>query len=195
LSTPRSLVAALILAASCAAMPDVSVPKPANPIALRNADFEAPSAADRPCPAGWFCSMHADPHSFRYFHDEARPLHGKRSACVEPITREPWALVSQEVDAALVRGKRVRFSIAVRTDGVQGDGAGPYIMSRAYSGRVTTEGRRLLQGTHGWVRHAVEIEVPSDALGVEFGVALEGTGRVCMDDAVLEFVGPAKSPV
>ena len=192
---PGLVVAAALAAVSCAAGPDLTVPQPAHPIAMRNADFEAPIAADRPCPAGWFCSMHADPHSFRYFHDEARPLHGKRSLCIEPVTREPWALVSQEVDAALVRGTRVRFSIAVRTDSVQGGGAGPYIIWRQMSGRVPHEDKRLFQGTHGWARQAVELDIPPDAFGVEFGVALEGAGRVCMDDAVLEIVQPGKTPV
>jgi hypothetical protein len=191
-------VAAVALAAlipACAAVADVSVPKPAHPIALRNADFEAAPLASRECPSGWYCSMHADPHSFRYFHDEAHPLHGGRSLCMEPVTHEPWALLSQDIDVAALRGARIRFSAAVRNEAVTGEGAGPYVLARSHSGVATVEDRRLAQGTGRWRRVAVEITVPPDSLGVEFGIALQGRGRVCVDDAVLEIVQLQKSPV
>jgi hypothetical protein len=191
-------VAALALAAlisACAAVSDVSVPKPAHPIALRNADFEAEPLPSRECPSGWFCTMHADPHSFRYFHDEAHPLRGRRSLCLEPVTREPWALLSQDIDIATLRGARIRFSAAVRTEAVTGEGAGPYVLALSHSGVTMVDDRRLSQGSGGWRRVAVEITVPPDSLGVELGIALQGAGRVCVDDAVLEIVQPEKSPV
>lgn len=180
--------------AACAAAPDVATPIPSHPVALRNAGFEAAPRADRGCPDGWYCTAHADPHSFRYFHDEAAPLHGRRSACIEPVTQEPWALLSQDVEAAALAGARIRFSVAVRTDGVTGDGAGPYVLARSHAGAAVAEDKRLARGTNAWRRISVEIPVPRELLGIEVGVALEGRGRVCVDDAVLEIVPSGETP-
>jgi hypothetical protein len=89
-------------------------------------------------------------------------------------------------------GARVRFSALIRVDGVTGDGAGPYVMAR---GAVLAHDKVLVKGTAGWRRIAAEIEVPARAPLIEFGVTLEGRGRVCLDDALLEVVRAPKSPV
>ena len=62
-------------------------------------------------------------------------------------------------------------------------------------GATLAHDKKLVNGTHGWQRMEVEIEVPAGAPFVEFGVALEGRGRACLDDAVLEVVQDPKSPV
>ncbi|MGZ5661463.1 MAG: hypothetical protein ACXWG6_08865 [Usitatibacter sp.] len=179
---------------ACAASPDVAVPVPARPVAIRNAGFEAAPLADRGCPSGWYCTMHADPHSFRYFHDESAPLHGRRSLCIEPVTREPWALLSQDVDITELRGATLRFSVAVRADSIDGDGAGPYALARSHAGAAIAQDKVLTKSSGGWRRMAVEITVPKESLGVEVGVALEGRGRVCADDSVLEIVRSGETP-
>jgi hypothetical protein len=140
--------------------------------------------------------MHADPRSFRFFHDEAHPLSGKRSLCVEPLTNEPWAVASQGLfDMAGLRGGRVRFSIAVRLDAVTGDGAGPFVAAQGASGAVIARESRLLQGTQGWRRVEVDFSVPREASLIEVGVSLDGRGRACFDDAALEILQVPKSPV
>ena len=137
--------------------------------------------------------MHADPKSFRFFHDETSPAAGRASLCIEPTGKEPWALASQGVfDIAALKGARVRFSVAIRVDAVSGDGAGPYIVAR---GAALAHDKRLVSGTQGWQRIAVEIDVPLQAPFIEVGVALDGRGRVCLDDAILEVVHGPKSPV
>ena len=183
------LVASLI--GSCATQ-SPPMPGPMRTIALKNPGFED-AAGPRPCPLGWDCTMHADPKSFRFFLDEASPAAGRASLCIEPAGKEPWAIASQGVfDIASLRGARVRFSAAIRLDAVTGDGAGPYITAR---GATLAEDKRLASGTHGWQRVAVEIDVPAGAPFIELGVSLEGRGRVCFDDALLEVVHVPKSPV
>ena len=161
-------------------------------IALKNPGFEDSTSA-RPCPVGWDCTMHADPNSFRFFLDEAAPAAGRASLCIEPAGKEPWGIASQGVfDVLPLAGARVRFSAAIRVDGVTGNGAGPYLMAK---GAVLAHDQVLLKGTAGWRRIAVEIEVPAGAPLIEFGVTLEGRGRVCLDDALLEVVHVPKIPV
>lgn len=163
-------------------------------VALRNPGFEATPDANRPCATGWACTMHADPSSFRFFHDERAPAAGARSFCIEPSGNEPWALATQGIHDPPFRGARVRFSIAVRTEGVTGDGAGPSILIQSHA-RAPLNARKLVKGTSRWQRVAVEIDVPAQAQIVEVGLALDGRGRVCFDDARLEVLAGAKSPV
>jgi hypothetical protein len=183
-----------MFAVACAS-PSTSTPAPAfapHAIALKNPGFEDPAAA-RPCPVGWDCTMHADPKSFRFFHDESAPAAGRASLCIEPAGKEPWGIASQGVfDIAALRGARVRFSAAIRLEGVTGAGAGPYITAH---GATHAEDKRLATGTHGWQRVAVEIDVPAGAPFIEVGVSLEGRGRVCVDDASMEVVQGPKRPV
>jgi hypothetical protein len=86
----------------------------------------------------------------------------------------------------------VRFSAAIRVEAVTGTGAGPYVMAR---GASLAHEQRLISGTQGWQRLAVEIDVPAAAPFIEIGVLLEGRGRVCLDDALFEVLQVAKSPV
>jgi hypothetical protein len=140
--------------------------------------------------------MHADPDSFRFFHDETAPAQGKRSLCIEPLKQEPWAAASQGLfDMAQLRGARVRFSAKVRLDAVTGNGAGPFVSAQGTGGAVVARESRLLQGTQGWQRVEVEMDVPPGTTLVEVGVTLEGRGRVCLDDARLEIHRVGKSPV
>lgn len=56
--------------------------------------------------------MHADPQSFRFFHYARAPASGKRSFCIEPVSGEPWALVTQGIHDPPFRGATVRLSLA-----------------------------------------------------------------------------------
>jgi hypothetical protein len=192
---------------AAAPQPAVQAPRPAmqapqsavqgwTSVALRNPGFEDAPDTRRACPIGWDCTMHADPGAFRFFHDEAAPAQGKRSLCIEPVKKEPWAVASQGLfDMARFRGGRVRFSVALRLDAVTGDGAGPFASAQGSGGAVVAHAGRLLQGTQGWQRVEIEMDVPAGATLVEVGVSLEGRGRACFDEARLEILRLQKSPV
>ena len=189
---------ALALAAgftgACASPPPAAPARPAalRAIALKNPGFEDP-AVTRPCPVGWDCTMHNDPKSFRFFHESQSPASGKASLCIEPTGNEPWGIASQGVfDIVPLRGARVRFSAAIRVEGVTGEGAGPYVMAR---GATLAHDKRLVNGTQGWQRISVEIDVPAGAPFIEVGVSLEGRGRACLDDALFEVIRDPKNPV
>lgn len=197
----RAPMAKLGLVALAAGLAGCASPQPAAPaaspaatIALKNPGFETDPDPQRPCALGWDCSMHGDPTSFRFFHDERAPALGKRSFCFEPVTREPWALVTQGFHNPAFRGSRVRLSMAVRLEGVSGSGAGPWIHVQKTDGNKV-HGQKLVNGTHAWQRIEVEVVVPADAQIIEVGAALEGRGRACLDDVRLEIVPEKKNPV
>ena len=81
----RASAAAAALATALAGCATPEPPPAANAIALKNAGFETDPHPERPCALGWDCTMHADPRSFRFFHDERAPASGKRSFCVGAV--------------------------------------------------------------------------------------------------------------
>ncbi|HUP96374.1 MAG TPA: hypothetical protein VM073_00450 [Usitatibacter sp.] len=198
----RAAIAAFaaLLSAACAAPEQApvqgkaSVPGAGAVITLRNPSFEADSRADSPCATGWSCTMHADPKSFRFFSEETGK-EGRRSFCMEPLTKEPWGLLTQGTREAPLRGARLRFSIAVRATAVSGRGAGPWVQVRVSGMPALQTHSKLVQKAESWEVHAVEFEVPSNAITVEVGAMLHGRGRACFDDARLEVLRPAKNPL
>lgn len=160
-------------------------------VPLKNAGFESAPRSGERCPEHWGCTMHADPDSFRFSLDRAAPAEGKQSLCIERVTNEPWSLATQAVDAVALRGAKLRFSLAVRVDRAAGPGGGPFLIVHGPTGNLAHE-ERLVTRTDGWQRIAVDFSVASAAQIVEIGATLQGDGRVCVDDARLEFSPPAK---
>ena len=189
-------VATACLATACAA--PAPAPPPAAPraaaapppaLVLANAGFESEFAAGRACPPRWACSVHADGSSFRFAPDTPA-AEGKQSLLVERVGKEPWATVTQSFRAQALRGQRIRFSLAVRTQGVDGDGAGPWLLVSGDSEVLDHQVRRI-RGTADWQRQSIEITVPAKAEHLSVGATLEGGGRAWFDDARLETLGPA----
>lgn len=181
-----ALAAATLVLAGCAASPASPPVASASVVALPNADFEMPMAPGSRCPPRWGCAAHAGPDSHRFYLDERLPAQGARSLCIERVTPEPWALATVSFHDAALRGKRLRFSLQVRLDGVEG-GAGPWVLVHGPQGNLLHE-QRLARGTRGWQRMKVEFDVAPQAQMLQLGATLEGAGRVCVDDARLEIL-------
>ena len=164
-------------------------------VPLRNAGIEDDWPAGYPCVPGWICLMHSDATAYRFAPDEARPAKGKRSACVTRVKDEPWATTIQALFDRTLAGKRLRFSIDVRLQGVSGNGAGVWTAVRDSRGVPLQSEEKLLGGTRGWQRLAIEFTIPPGAAEVHVGTVLEGPGEVCFDDAVLEILQEPKSSV
>ena len=191
--------AALLLAACATASAPSPRERPAGRVvALPNADFEADFPRNYNCPVEWGCTMHSDPHSFRYFLDETTPKSGKRSLCIEPLKMEPWARASQFLIDKSWQGALIRFSVDIRVENMgraDGMGGGAFITVQGGSGQVLATKSNLVKGPAGWQRVEAELVAPTGGFVLEFGVGLVGPGRVCADDARLEIVQVSKSPV
>lgn len=158
-------------------------------IALRNPGFEnAPRKLER-CPEGWECTMHSNPESFVFKVETAEGAQGRQALCVERVLPEPWALVTQSIPGAVHRGAALRFSLALRIDRAEGEGAGPWAVVHGPFGNLAHE-ERVVKATGGWQRVAVDFSVGATAQTVEVGATLLGGGRICIDDARLEVRAP-----
>lgn len=156
--------------------------------AIRSPGFEETAGGQANCVAHWSCRVHVDPHSFRIALDEATFAEGRRSLRIEKVGPEPWASVVQSLPAKPVIGERLRYSMAVRLEGVAGRGAGVSLMTVGPNG-VIEHKETTATGTSGWRRLSVEIEVPPGAERVEVGAILEAEGRLWIDDARIERLG------
>jgi hypothetical protein len=87
------------------------------------------------------------------------------------------------------KGKRVRFSGFVKSNGVSG-WAGLWM--RIDSGYLTAafdnmQGRPV-HGTSDWTPYSVVLDIGQSATGINFGILLDGTGTVWMSGVKFEVV-------
>jgi hypothetical protein len=150
-----------------------------------NAGFEeAPPAGE--CAPGWTCVARKDPRSFHVSSGAPAPSGGERSLCVEPAKKEAWIYVTHGRFDAQWPGRRLRFSLEARLDGVAGRGAGARLVARDGHGKILQVREQLLKGTHDWQALAVEMEIPPGTAEVDVGGLLDGSGRLCIDNARAE---------
>jgi hypothetical protein len=182
------LAAYAFVAAMHAVFALAAAPPEWQPLPLANADFEEGDAAAN-CPRAWACKMHANPHAYTFVADTSKPPKGKRSLCVQPASKEPWAVVGQVIHEA-PKGARMRFSVVLRVEGGSEKGVGPFITAQGGAGQMVKTEQNLVQGAADWKRVEVEFDVPPEASLVEFGVVFNLPVKACIDDARLEIRRP-----
>ena len=192
-SVSRFLALAAVLGlGGCASAPEA--PPLPREVPLQNAGFELPAEADRNCAVRWGCSMHADPKSFRFSVDATVAAEGRQSLRIEPVGREPWAIAAQVIRDLRLRGARLKLTFAMRTEGVTGKGAGPFVEVQDGEGKRLGTHQEFFQGTSDWTRRSIEFTVPQGMYQFEVGTILEGRGKVWIDDFRLEVLDGGAAP-
>ena len=88
------------------------------------------------------------------------------------------------------RGKKIRLTAMVKSEKVTARG-GLFINVYGPLGALTSDGqrgKRPVQGTLAWIRYTATAPVPEDATAIEYGVLLNGPGKVWLDDVKVEVV-------
>jgi len=180
--------AAVLLAAAVAGCAAPGPAADSRTVTLRNAGFEADAPATG-CAPGWGCSSHSDPHAFRHEIDGSTSAEGKHSLRIERVREEPWTLVMQNVIDPTLRGARMRFTLAVRVEGVTGNGGGLMVLVYGSGGATIHHDQKLSSGTADWKSMTIEFDVPVNAESFAVGAILEGPGKLWIDAARLEHLG------
>jgi len=181
------------------AVPYDKAAKPLASVPLVNAGFESTVPGKVGSPEGWWVVQHAGPLSYTFEPDVTIRRSGERSLRVTNVGPEPFGAVYQTVAAAAFRGKTLRFSAWLRTEGTTGNrfasGAGLKLHSvrGGYPLELTEMRRDAVHGTTDWTRYEITLKVPAEAEGIEAGLVLFGPGRVWIDDVALDVVGDASS--
>jgi hypothetical protein len=118
---------------------------------------------------------------------------GRRSAFLRSVIDKPrkQAVVMQSVAADRYRGRRVRLSAWVLTDGR----AQPWLGLNV-TGGGTSIGRAdvAVKASGGWQRAEAVVDVAASAQSLHFGLLLAGPGQAWIDDVRLEVVSDAVAP-
>ena len=169
------------------------------PVAIENPGFESRDPGRQGAPPGWWKLQHAGPESYVFVLDASNPHGGERSLRISNIGPEPFGTLLQKLDAAPFRGRTLRYSAWIRTDGAKGNryGAGAGLLLHAMRGgypvsRVSMR-KDAVGGTTDWARYQVTLKVPADAEHIEIGLSLYGAGSAWLDDVELAVVEPRAS--
>lgn len=106
-----------------------------------------------------------------------------------------FGVVAQWAAASPFHGKRLRLSGWIRSQDVRDGYCGLFIRLDGPGMRpVGYAGMELhpVQGTTGWKRYEVAVDIPKDAKGMCFGMVFEGKGTAWLDDLKFEAVPPVK---
>jgi len=161
-------------------------------LALLAVTVSAMSAEAEAPPDGWYAWGTA-PRDYEMKIDRAQTRDGHPSAVVRSVATKPsgFGTLMQTFIPEEYRGKRVRFAAWVKSQDV-GNWAGLWM-------RVDGTGSRLLafdnmesrpiKGTTDWHRYEVVLDVAEEATALNFGVLLDGSGSVWLNDGELVVVG------
>lgn len=101
-----------------------------------------------------------------------------------------FGTMMQQFSADDYRGKRVRFSAAVRSENVKA-WAGLWMRVDDKDGRASAFDnmqKRAIKGTTGWERHDVVLDVGPEANLIALGVLMSDSGQVWIDQVRFEVV-------
>jgi hypothetical protein len=125
--------------------------------------------------------------------DETEKHAGKASGCIRSTGDEAdgFGTLTQWYRADSYRGKRLRMSAYVKTDGVEGQaGLWMRIDGKEKTGLAFDNMMgRPVKGTTDWTKYEVVLDVPEEAEEIFFGFLVAGKGRAWVDDIAFEVVG------
>lgn len=169
------------------APPPPPPPPPAPPVARR--DFR-PGA-----PPGWFIgTSRSDLYEGGIDRGERRT--GDAAAYLRNTTTNAasgaFIQLSQTINAASYRGKRLRLSGWVYADSISSGGGGLWMRVDAATRTVGFDNMigfgRPIAGTIAWHEAAVVLDVPQEAISITLGALLNGRGILRVDDLRLDTV-------
>ena len=156
-------------------------------------------AANRPgrgaAPTGWFLAG-SKPANYETGIDPNTSFAGLPSAFLRAkADPDGGGTLMQSFAAKNYLGKRVRLSGYVKGQNIvreaglwmRVDGPGTPPRMLAFDNMQD----RAIKGTVDWQRYEVVLDVPDSAVGIAFGVRLEGTGEVWLNNAEIEVVSTA----
>ncbi len=160
------------------------------------ATVSASDVAAQP-PTGWL-EAGMNPTDYEMAVDAKGGRSGGPCAYVKARTpaARTFGTLMQMIDAGDYRGKRLRLSAWVRSAGVA-RWAGLWMR---IDGPMSDRGpamlgfdnmqNRPIAGTTDWKAYQVVLDVPQQAVTINFGILLEGAGQAWLDGVRFEAVGP-----
>jgi len=142
-------------------------------------------------PKGWHAAG-SHPKEYLMGVDASASHAGGSSATLKATVSEAsgFGTLMQPIQADQYRGKRIRLSGNMKGSDIEG-WAGLWMRVDAGSRSVSFDnmGNRAVKGTADWSKKEVVLDVPEESDQIAFGVLLDGTGQVWINDLRFEPVG------
>lgn len=145
-------------------------------------------------PKGWG-KTGLEPQNYEMHLDTSVKQSGNASATMRStasITKEGFAAAIQSIKPDEFRGKRVRLSGYLKSEGVA-EWAGLWLRIDSEDPAIMLEfdnmDDRPVKGTSDWTKYEIVLDVPSEAAEIVFGFFLNGKGQIWADDLEIEVVG------
>jgi hypothetical protein len=135
-------------------------------------------------------SLALDPASPRKSHPTVRLTGSPQGSA-----RGPWGafrIVLRDLDA--YRGRRMRMTVYLRSDGVAQRG-GLSLASGVRTTVLASNSNLSVRGTLPWLRYTATVDVPAAATFVESAVVLQGPGTIWIDEVTFTPVDPPARPM
>jgi len=165
---------------------------------IRRSVFSAPvlSSMEEKAMESWLLAG-SDAQDYEVGIDPTTPYQGKNSGYIQSAVEAPagFGTLMQMFKAAAYRNKRMRFSAAVKSKGVEiwAGGAGLWMrIDGPEDGKALgfdNMMNRRIQGTTDWQRYEVVLDIPQESVYVAFGIMLCGRGQAWLSDVRFEEVG------
>ena len=147
-------------------------------------------------PKSWF-KAGSHPNEYDMGLDDTEHRNGTKCGVIGSNTSEAsgFGTLMQVCDAGEYRGKRLKLSAWTKAKDVVGwagvwmrvDGPERKSNSSSYLSFDNMQDRPIT-GTSDWTKHEIVLDVPDESTDIAFGVLLDGTGKVWMDDFQFELV-------
>lgn len=116
---------------------------------------------------------------------------GKPSGFLMATVEKPkgYGALRQDVTPGAFRGKRVRYSVYLKTVGTTDLASPLFAVISASETRTYSLEKTPIRGDTDWQRYEFVADVPADALQIMIGASIRGSGKIYVNDAKLEVVG------
>ena len=139
-------------------------------------------------PVNW-SFVTAQPKMYRTGYDKVANSQTPRSLVIRSLnsSAEGFAGLGQKCDATPYRGQRVRISVWMKTDGV--NGAAQFVFSvKDEAGVKLAQGGDGVGGSRYWRQYAAVVDVPEQAATLSYGMVLSGAGKAWFNDLQIHVV-------
>jgi hypothetical protein len=142
-------------------------------------------------PLGWLLAG-SNAHGYETGVDPQASYHGSPSAYLKAkeSSVEGFGTLMQDFSAGQYAGRRVRLRASIKAEEVAG-WAGLWMRVDKGSAVLSFDNMadRPIKGTTAWQNYEVVLDVPQDATGIAFGILLNKSGSVWLNNVQFEGVG------
>jgi erythromycin esterase len=143
-------------------------------------------------PTGWYVGG----EGYRAEVDSAVKHSGERSLRIEFVEAGQFGVATGRFLHEDVKGGRLRLTGFIKTEAISTGWAGLWMRVDGPGGVLSFDNmqQRGITGTTDWTQYEILLDVPEEAININFGALLTGNGTAWIDSLAFEVLTPAEPP-